>query len=421
MLAQKRSSQRHGNTSKNAFGNTTLDDFLRVLSSASGRDMDAWAAAWLQTSGISTLSASVQTADGHYSAVTLHQDAADPVSGKVSLRPHLLRLGLYATTASGALERTGSVDVDLSGESVEVSALVGVQQPELLLPNDEDLSYVRVRFDEHSLRTVLTSLDRITDPLARALCWSSLWNMTRDAVLSADDYVTAICRFTPGETEDGVLATLLETARTAVNSYTPVAQRDELRKKLLETVSEQLQTASAGSDVKLAWARSFAVLSRATSERNELLRATLQGSGPAGLSIDSDLRWRILQALAANGSADLAELDAELAKDQSSTAAIGHRCAVAAQPEAGVKAAAWQQVVDADDLSNAQITATIEGFRAGSDALLATYQAKYFSVLESVWASRSIDIQPNRARTLPQSRRGTRISARKAPRRSASY
>lgn len=390
-----------------AFGNTTLQDFLAALASATegsasatGRDMTAWAAAWLQTAGISTLSADIESIDGRYRSVQIHQQAEDPITGLPAHRPHTLRIGLYSSTADGTLARIRSIPVEVAGEWTDVPELAGEPQAELLLLNDDDLSYAKVRLDAESLRTVLSSLDRLDDPLASTLCWSALWNMTRDAVLPAADFVSAVQRFAPVITQDGVLATLLDYARIAVQRLSPAAQRRQLLEALLQTSAAQTHTVAAGSGVQLAWMRSLALLARDSTSVNQLLRETLAGNGPDGLTVDSDLHWRLLQALAANGSAALPELDAARTADQSSTAAIGYRCAVAARPEDSVKAATWFEIVDSDSLSNAEISAAIEGFRTGPASLLQPFRSRYFELLDGIWTSRSIEISSRIVRGL---------------------
>lgn len=388
-----------------AFGNTTLQDFLTALEAATrdnaalvgrpelaDRNMDAWAAAWLQTSGISTLSLDLDSAEGHYRRVRIQQQAVDPLTGLLAYRPHTLRLGLYSTTADGLLERFRSIPVEVAGEWTEVPELAGLPEVDLLLLNDEDLSYAKVRLDPNSLQTVLNSLDRISDPLASTLCWSALWNMTRDAVLPAAVFSAAIRRFAPAIRRDGVLATLLENARIAIQRFAPAAERPQLLEHLVQTSVAQVGARTAGSGIQLTWARSLAQLARSTDTANELIRELLKPEDVAGLVVDSDLRWRLLQALAANGALSLTELEAEWATDQSSTAATGYRCALAARPDAAAKAAAWHQVFTSDTLSNSEISANIEGFRAGSTALLEPYRKPYFEALDDIWTSRSIEI-----------------------------
>ncbi len=376
-----------------AYGNTSLKDLLDALGAASGRDLTEWARAWLQTSGISTLQAEVQTDDGVLTRLALRQEALDPVTGQQEPRPHRLKLGFYNFTPSGALERTDVLDLDLQGAGTVVEGAVGKPRPALLLVNDEDLSYAKVRLDDVSEATVLASLDRIADPMARALCWSSLWNATRDGVLPAAQYIAAVERFAPAEPDTGVLASLLENARMAVERYCPAEERDDVREGLLRTVVDHLESAKAGSDRQLVWARAFATLGRRTGSRHQLAAGLLSGAAVTpGLAMDPDLRWALWQALAATGHASVAELDAELERDRTASARAGHLTAIAARPLAEVKDRAWQQAVHGTSLSNQLLSASIEGFREGPADLLEPYTEPYFDGIAGVWAHRSIEI-----------------------------
>ncbi|MET3205863.1 UNVERIFIED_ORG: aminopeptidase N [Arthrobacter sp. UYEF13] len=376
-----------------AYGNTTLADLLKALSAASGRDLTGWAAAWLQTSGISTLSLETITHDGVLGAVTIVQDAVDPVTGREELRPHRLRVGSYNFDADGALVRTGSVETDVAGARPEIPELAGQPRPALLLVNDDDLTYAKVRLDPVSEATVLASLDRITDPMARALCWTALWNSARDGESPASRYVEAVTSFGPAETGVGVLLNILENASTAVERYTPVAQRDAVRGSLLAAADAQLGKAAPGSDHQLAWARTLAAASRHDAALLPRLRGLLDGSVVVdGLAVDAELRWSLWHALAANGQAAPDELDAELERDTTASGRAGHATAMASRPEPGVKAAAWQGAVEGTELSNQLLSASIAGFATAPAALLDPYLEPYFECLRVVWDQRSIEI-----------------------------
>ncbi|MFJ5956241.1 aminopeptidase N [Paenarthrobacter sp. NPDC092416] len=375
------------------FGNTSLGDLLGALSAASGRDLSAWAGQWLQTSGISTISADI-VEDGHkLGAVTLLQDAVDPITGKQELRPHRLRLGLYDADSAGNLVRTESIEVDVAGPSTLVTELDGKPRPALLLINDDDLSYAKVRLDPTSEDTVRTSLAKIQDPMARALCWTALWDSARDGVTPAARYVTAVEQFAPTETGIGVLLNVLGNAASAIERFVPAGARDAVRKDFLAVAAAQLQAAAAGSDQQLAWARTLADVSRHGDSQLPLLRGLLDGSRVVeGLAVDADLRWSLWQALAAHGQATQGELDAELANDRTASGREGHATASAARPDAAVKAAAWDAAVMGTGLSNEILTATISGFTTAPLVLLQPYTDSYFECLERVWAERSIEI-----------------------------
>ena len=376
-----------------AYGNTTLADLLAALSAASGRDLGTWARQWLQTSGISTLTAEIVEHDGVLESVSLHQQAVDPGTGRQEPRPHRLRLGLYNPDAAGALVRTDSVETDVDGERTVVAELAGRPRPALLLVNDEDLSYAKVRLDPQSEATVRRSLGSIGDPMARALCWTALWDSARDAATPAACYVEAVERFGPAETGIGVLLNVLGNASTAIERYVPADRRDSVRSGFLATAAAELERATPGSDQQLAWARTLAATSRFDAGRLDLLRGLLDGSTVIeGLAVDAELRWNLWHALAANGQADPEDLHAELANDNTASGKSGHATALAARPDPKVKAAAWDAAVHGTALSNQLLSATIAGFNTARGALLAGYVEPYFEALEHVWSDRSIEI-----------------------------
>lgn len=379
---------------EHAYGNTTLADLLGALTAASGRDMAQWSELWLETAGVPTLTPETETDDdGVYTSVAVLQDAPDPVSGRQVPRPHRLRIGLYNPDSSGALVRTDSLELDVTGRRTEVPELAGRRQPALLLLNDEDLTYAKIRFDHTSVQTLMLSLGRIPDPLARAVCLSALWNSVRDGALSAHDYVRLVITEAPGETGAGVLQVLLDNARYAVEHYSPAERRGSLRTALYDLAAAQLQAAEPGSDRQLIWARTAAALGRRSTAHHELLRGLLDGSAVVpGLTVDSDLRWSLWQALAATSAASRGELERELERDNTASGRVGFTTAAAAIPDPAVKAAAWQDAVHSDELSNQLLSATIEGFNIGGPGLLDVFLGDYFASLTLVWASRSIEL-----------------------------
>ncbi|PVZ59516.1 aminopeptidase N [Arthrobacter sp. H-02-3] len=376
-----------------AYGNTTLAELLAALSSASGRDLTQWARQWLQTSGISTLSSEIEEHGGVLGTVTVLQDAEDPTTGRQEPRPHRLRIGLYDFDDAGALVRSDSVETDVSGDRTDVPALAGKPRPALLLVNDDDLSYAKVRLDPHSETTARSSLDKLSDPMARALCWTALWDSARDAVTPAALYVDAVQRFGPAETGIGVLLNVLGNAATAIERYVPAAGRAAVRHGFLSLAADELQRAAPGSDQQLAWARTVAAASRFDNSRLDLLRGILDGSTVLdGLSVDAELRWNFWHALAANGEATVAQLDGELARDNTAAGKSGHATALAARPEEAVKEAAWQEAVHGTSLSNQLLSATIAGFNTAPAPLLRGFTDRYFDCLVDVWGGRSIEI-----------------------------
>ncbi|MFD5481221.1 aminopeptidase N [Streptomyces hawaiiensis] len=376
---------------RHAYGNTRLGDLLSVLEETSGRDMSAWSRSWLQTAGVNSLTPQVLlAADGRVEELAVVQEAAE---SHPELRPHRVAVGLYRVTDGGTLERYTRVETDVDGARTVVAELAGADAPDLVLVNDDDLTYCKTRFDETSLATLREHLGAVTDPLARALCWSALWNMTRDALLPARDFVDLVLRFGGRESEIGVVQMLHAWAESAITHYTAPARRETAARLLAEGARRELYAAGPGSEHQLAWARFFA--RTATAEADfELLRDLLAGTSTVeGLDLDQELRWVFLEPLAAHGAVDEKALAEELARDDTASGKRHQVRCLAARPSEAVKAQAWAQVVESDALSNAMVEATIAGFSQGSQReLIAPYAEKYFAAIERVWAERSIQI-----------------------------
>ncbi|MFI9726330.1 aminopeptidase N [Streptomyces sp. NPDC052092] len=385
---------------RHAYGNTRLGDLLSVLEETSGRDMAAWSRAWLETAGVNSLTPQVLLGeDGTVDELAVVQEAAavpdrpTPSAGHPELRPHRVAVGLYRRTDSGALERYAQAETDVEGARTVVAELAGAEAPELVLVNDEDLTYCKTRFDDTSLATLREALGDLTDPLARALCWSALWNMTRDALLPARDFIELVLRFAGRETDIGVLQMLHAWAESAAVHYTAPERREQAGLRLAEGAAEQLRAAGEGSEQQLAWARFYAHVAAAPADF-ELLGSLLDGTVTLpGLEVDQELRWAFLEPLAAHGAADEKRLDEELARDDTASGRRHHVRCLAARPSEAVKAQCWAQVVESDALSNALVEATIAGFAQSSQReLIAPYAEKYFATIERVWTERSIQI-----------------------------
>ena len=356
-----------------AYGNTTLVDLLDVLAETSGRDVREWARIWLQTTGVSTLSL----------------DGTDLV--QTDPRPHRLAVGIYDYNESGDLVRTERVELDITESRTSVDLPPGA----LTLLNDEDLTYAKVRLDAESLSTVEASLDRVSDPLARGVIWSSLWNSVRDAQLSVFRYLDMVERFAPAETDLAILSSILTDAQYAVLHYVPKSLRPNVSAGWLETTWKAVFEAEPESGRQLAWARALSAAAAVNDARADEVRSILDGTcpGPVGLALDPDLRWALWIALSATGHASVSDFDGELSKDSTSAGRTAYVRAAASIPDAETKAAAWASATTDGSLSNDRLDATIAGFRSGTDpSLIEGYAAEYFSSLGKWWSERSIEI-----------------------------
>ncbi|MEV0803864.1 aminopeptidase N [Kribbella sp. NPDC050281] len=366
-----------------AFGNTELTDLLKPLEKASGRDLDDWTERWLRTAGVNTLRADFAVdAEGAFTSFAIEQTATEkfPV-----LRPHRLAVGLYRRTDDG-LVRTERFEVDIDGPRTELPELTGATQPDLVLLNDDDLTYAKIRLDERSRATLVESIDQLSESLPRALAWGAAWDMTRDAEMPASQYVGIVLRGIRAETDLTGVRSLLSQATSAINLYAAPANRPALRTQFEETLASLLADAEAGSDHQLAFARAYssAVFSDAGADR---LTAWLDDRDlPPGLVVDTDLRWTLIVALARLGRIDAAEIDDELTRDTTITGGERAAQARAARPTAEAKEEAWRIAVESGDTPNETQFRTILGFQQpGQEDLLRPYVEKYLSAAKDVY------------------------------------
>ncbi|MEZ0095695.1 aminopeptidase N [Streptacidiphilus sp. EB129] len=381
---------------RHAFGNTTLADLLAVLAETSGRGAEAmaeWSRAWLETAGVNVLTPQlVADTAGTITSFAVLQEATAEYP---TLRPHRIVVGLYDRDADGALVRTHQVGLDVAATArTEVPELVGRPRPALVLVNDEDLTYCKVRFDETSLATLRDGLGDVASPIARAVAWSALWNMTRDGLMPARDYLDTVLRFAGSESDIGVLQSLHQQAKSALDLYvTPEdGVRAEWGAKLAEEALTRLRAAEPGGDHQLAWARFFAQTAGSQADL-QLVAGLLAGTARIdGLTVDQELRWALLHTLVAIGTAGEDELAAELSRDDTASGKRLQSSCRAARPTAEAKAEVWRAVVDTDELPNALVEAQISGFQSTVRRdLLTPYAEPYFEVLEKIWAERTIE------------------------------
>jgi aminopeptidase N len=369
------------------WGNTTLTDLFTQLSETSGRDLQAWARDWLETAGVNTLRPSFEVDDDdRFTSFAVLQEAPEQWP---TLRPHRLAIGLYDRTDE-RLVRRERIEIDVRGARTDVPQLVGTARPDLVLVNDDDLAYAKVRLDEQSLTTLLDGISDFQDSLPRTLCWAAAWDMTRDAEMAPRDYLRLVLDGVGRETDSSVIRTLLAQANSVVALYVAPDHRDEARRQLADGMEALMRAAAPGSDAQLQFVRAFASSAR-TPEHLSTVSGLLDGSQRLeGLAVDTDLRWHLLHSLVAAGRAGDADIDAELTRDRTATGERHAAAARAARPTAEAKAQAWAAVVDRDDLPNALLTATIGGFsHPAHGEHIRPFVDRYFEAISRVWATRT--------------------------------
>jgi aminopeptidase N len=369
-----------------AWGNATFDDLLSALEEASGRELREFAAQWLETAQVNTIRPLVEIgADGTYTSVAVAQEA--PVAYP-TLRTHRIGVGLYDIKGD-TLVRRQLLEVDISGALTPLDALSGVKAADVLLLNDEDLSYTKMRLDPRSMSTVVDYIAGFEASLPRALCWAATWDMTRDAELAARDYVGLVCSGLPKETDINLVTAALRQAQLATSQFADPAWAPTGWAMLADTAKVALASAESGSGFQLAWARALITAARRTEEL-AILRGWLDGVDvPEGLAIDTDLRWSLLSTLVAHGAAGPSDIEDELNRDRT---ASGERAAAQAHalvPTAQSKAETWRRLTGDEKLPNWLQRSLLLGFHHPSQLpLTEPYRQKFFDLVDDIWATR---------------------------------
>ncbi len=383
---------------KHAWTNTAMGDLFAELEASSGRDLSDWAERWLRTAGVNTLAIDLQT-DQH-DLVTSATMVQTGQPGHPTLRPHRLAIASVALLGD-RFERKDVVEVDVDGPATPLDQLVGRPRPTLLLPNHADLTYTKIRLDARSLEAAIAHPEAFSDSLARSLVTGALWELLRDGELAPGAFIAYLLRCIPVEDHPTALRTMLSTTKqipsmlmAAVNWCTPPAERAQTRSTVASALRAAAGSAAPGSDAQLQLVTAYASVATDPHDTDRT-RAVLDGRSPfAGFAPDQDARWNLVFALAAAGAIEVADIDAELARDPSVAGQERAMSARAARPTPQAKAQAWALAIEQDTQTNAAIEHLGKGFRRANDAdeLLGDYVDRYHAMLLPTWQSRSFAI-----------------------------
>lgn len=387
----------HEYFTKHAWGNTQLDDLLVELEKGSGRDLSGWTQEWLRTSGVNLMRPLIAVdANGNYASVAIEQEPpSSPAGIAPTLRSHRMAIGLY-DVVGGVLTRRDRLELDVVGARTDVTSLIGVKQPDLLLLNDDDLTFTKFRLDERSWKTAVAHLGDIDSSLARALIWGAAWDMTRDAEVSTGDFLDLVISGIEKESDVGVVQGVLRQLKAAIDQFSAPENRAAYVRRIAAALLEFARRAEPGSDHQLAFTRSF-ISSAGTDDELAILTGLLDGSVVwPGLAVDTDLRWSLIQRLVTVGRFGDTEIDSELVRDDTATGRRQAAVARAARPTDAAKAQAWADITERTDLPNAILEATIGGFMHPDQIeLLTPYRDAYFEILGEMWKSRTNETATN--------------------------
>ncbi|MFJ2772732.1 aminopeptidase N [Streptomyces sp. NPDC087300] len=338
---------------RHKFANATLADFIESLAHATDRDVHAWAADWLRTTGVDTLTSRVAH-EGRGWTLDVERTGS---------RPHRIAVGVYDhdLADAGTLVLRERFETDLPAPTAAAESRDG-GRPALIVPNDQDLTYAKVRLDETSLETALRGLSGVPDALTRAVLWNSLRDMVRDGELDGGDYLRTALAHLPEETDLALVQGVLTFATAHIaDRFTTPEERPAALATLGALCRDLIRRTEDGSDPGLRLTAVRGAIDVATQA--EPLQAWLtEGTVPGGPALDPELRWRTLARLAVLGATDEAAIAAELDRDPSATGQEGAARCRAALPDPAAKAAAWEAMFASDGLSNYLFTATAQGF-----------------------------------------------------------
>ena len=374
-----------------AWGNATFDDLLDALVAASGRPVREFALAWLNTTQVNTLRPLVRLDDaGNYAEVAVAQEAP---ADHPTLRTHRIAIGLYDLDGE-RLVRRERLELDVAGERTEVPVLRGVPAADVLLLNDDDLTYAKVRLDERSLSTVLGHIQGFASALPRAICWGSAGDMVNDAEMRTRDFISLVVTGLPAETAADLVSSVFDTATRALDLYADPAWAPQGWVSLAAMARTSADAAEPGSPLQLTWVRCFAAAGSRVAAELPVLRGWYQQTAlPPGVMLDAELRWVLLQGLLIGGAAGPAEIDAELAADSSISGERHAAVSRALIPTPAAKQAAWRMAAEdtTAPLETRLHTVNAYGHPAHA-AVVPEHVATYLSTVDGLWTAQGREV-----------------------------
>ncbi|KGA06163.1 MAG: aminopeptidase N [actinobacterium acMicro-4] len=376
---------------KHQWGNATLADLLTELEATSGRELGGWSSVWLETAGVNTMIPRIEVDDqGVITQADLIQSA--PVEWP-TLRPHRLAVGLYNADKDGVTRRHQRIELDADGAETSITALVGLPRPDLILINDDDLAYTKIRLDPQSHAFAIKNLSAIEDPLARALVWGSTWDATRDAEIPPQNFIDLVLQHIGAETESTTVRTALGQLALVVRNYVTPSRRATALAQAGSAIWSLAESAVAGSDIQFQLVKAFCGLA-STPEHLELLRALRAGKTTLpGLAIDTDLEWELLAGLALCGGATPSDIAEALSTDNTSNGQQAAARAESLLPGAASKRAIFDRLTGDATIPNAIVRSLTLGYDlVNNQRDLEGLVEPYFAILEEIWEERTYKI-----------------------------
>lgn len=402
---------------KHAWSNTELSDLLGELETTSGRDLASWSRLWLEESGVNLIEAVLETKPADSASAEAEGSPAEVIASlrvtqkpwslegqpTPSLRPHRLAVGFYSDDGSGSLVRTHSLPIDIDSESTQVDAAEGLDRPDVIIVNDADLTYAKVRFDPASMETAARRLSDFDDSLTQLLVLATLWDEVRDGERPVQDYIDTVLAHLGSITHSSGLLTQMRQLETAVGTYLPPNERAQAQTALADRFTQLLQTVDEGTDQAFQFVRGF-IKHAHTEAQLTTLKSWLEETTAEvfGITIDTDLTWEILISLSAHDELDDSAIESMIGRDPSATGVRQAATARAARATTAAKSAAFTRMIDESDLPNSELGALALGFRIGLQTgtggiieaapPLSSFADEYFRRVSGWWETRTLEM-----------------------------
>ena len=379
---------------KHKWQNTQLTDLLTELSASSGRELNEWSQVWLETAGATLLRPNIETDSNNIitKAEILQLPPSSPPGLPPVLRPHRLLIGLYEL-ADNKLNCLEKIELDVVGANTEVKDLIGKKRPDLILINDDDFTYAKIRLDEVSIKTATNHLNKIESSLSRALIWGAMWDMLRDAEVTTKDFLKLVINGIKEESDIGVIQQLLLQLRTAIDMYADRSARSSYLATLAENLKSAWEQSDPGSDKQLAFVRAWSHVAQTKNDLNLIENILDKSFKIEGLQVDPDLRWTLLRRLVVTGMADDSKIEAELANDPTAMGKEQAAGAKAALPTKQAKENTWNELINNQKLTNSEIHSMLAGFHHVDHlTVLKDFVDLYFNSVSDLWNARTHEI-----------------------------
>ena len=378
---------------KHAHGNAQLQDLLDELEVASGRDMSAWSKLWVEEAGVNILKPQIEVRpDGTIETLEVIQEAFTPGS---SLRPQRLIVSGFSLDPQGALQQVFSEELDIAGEKTPVNSAAGLPRPDLILVNDQDLAYAKIRLDPKSLEFAAENIALVPDALTRRVLMSAAWDMTRDGEMPATRFLDLAMLDLQVEDSISALTAILSQVDQAVTSFVAPQNRAAREESVAEKLKTLAEAAEPGSDQQRLLVEALA--RRAfTPEQYQFLQTLRAGTKTLpGLDVDLDLSWDFLFALVRGGIAGETEIAQQLSSDPTLTGQEYAARARATVDSDQVRRETWDAIMHDSSIPNDRLWSMARGFwshAAVSPVVYEPFVEAFFDQLVRSWNAHTFQI-----------------------------